>query len=165
MLKEEKFSKSRVHDLFGALLGLSALVMLLSITWLVDTTGPEPFYKGPLLFPLIVLCIMVTGSLPSIWRMIKPAQNSSWFLDGEGVPYITMVVACLLALFPVGLNYLGLEITSCIFLILGLKIVKQDSLFKLIIIPILITAILYFMFKFFLDIWFPTPLLFEIFLE
>ena len=165
MLKKEKFFKSRVHDLFGALLGLSALVMLLTIPWLVDTTGPEPFYKGPLLFPLIVLFIMLTGSLPSIWRMIKPAQNSSWFLDGEGVPYMTMVVACLLVLFPVGLNYLGLEITSRLFLVLGLKIVKQDSPLKIIIIPILITAILYFMFKFFLDIWFPTPLLFEIFLE
>ena len=164
MLKDDH-SLSRVHDLFGALLGLFALVMLITISWQVDTTGPDPFYKGPLIFPLMVLSIMITGSLPSAWRLIKPAATASWFLDGEGIPYRTMVVAGLLTLYPAGMLYLGLEISTGLFLFLGLKIVKQDSILKLTIIPIAITAIIYLLFKFFLDIWFPTPLLFEIFME
>ena len=164
MLKDDH-SLSRVHDLFGSLLGLFALVMLMTISWQVDTTGPDPFYKGPLIFPLMVLSIMITGALPSAWRLVRPAVTASWFLDGEGIPYRTMVVAGLLTLYPAGMTYLGLEISTGFFLFLGLKIVKQDSILKLTIIPIAITAIIYLLFKFFLDIWFPTPLLFEIFME
>jgi len=44
-------------------------------------------------------------------------------------------------------------------------VVKHDSVLKLTIIPTVITAVLFFMFKGFLDIWFPTPLLFELFME
>lgn len=165
MVKDDHRSLSRVHDLFGALLGLFALVMLVTISWQIDTSGPDPFYKGPMIFPLIVLFIMVTGSLPSIWHMIKPTANTSWYLDGDGIPYKTMVVAGLLALYPLGLTYLGLEITTYLFLFTGLKIVKQDSLVKLVTIPVIITAAIYLVFKFFLDIWFQTPLLFELFLE
>jgi len=165
MCEDNHPSLSRIHDLFGALLGLFALVMLTTISWQVDTTGPDPFYKGPLIFPLIVLFIMLTGSLPFMWRLVRPVAKASWYLDGEGIPYRTMVVAGLLALYPYGLTYLGVEITTWVFLFVGLKIVKQASIMKLITIPITITAIIYLMFKFFLDIWFPTPLLFELFME
>lgn len=165
MSKTKNHSLSRVHDLFGALLGLFALVMLVTISWQIDTSGPDPFYKGPMLFPLIVLFTILAGSLPSIWHMIKPAAGSSWYFDGEGIPCRTMVVAGLLAFYPIGLTYLGLEITTWLFLISGLKIVKQDSFVKLVTIPVGITIIIYLVFKFFLDIWFPTPLLFELFME
>ena len=165
MSKDDHHSLSRVHDLFGALLGLFALVMLTTISWQIDTSGPDPFYKGPMLFPLIVLFIILAGSLPSIWHMLKPAVNASWYFDGDGIPYKTMVVAGLLALYPFGMTYLGLEMTTWLFLVSGMKIVKQDSFVKLVIVPAAITAIIYLMFKFFLDIWFPTPLLFELFME
>jgi hypothetical protein len=165
MLKDDNHSISRVHDLFGALLGLFALVILVTIPWQIDTTGPDPFYKGPLIFPLIVLFIMVIGSLPSIWHMVRPEVNASWYLDGEGIPFKTMAVAGLLALYPASLNYMGLEISTFLFLFFALRVVKHDSVLKLTIIPTVITAVLFFMFKGFLDIWFPTPLLFELFME
>ncbi len=165
MDNENRHASSRVHDLFGSLLGVFALVMLITIKFQIDTSGPDPFYKGPLIFPLIILSIMLAGSLPSIWAMIKPHTNASWFLDGDGIPYRTMVVAGLLAFYPLGLTYLGLEITTWTFLFTGLKIVKQDSTIKLVGIPIVITTVIYLVFKFFLDIWFPTPLLFELFME
>ena len=72
---------SRSHDLFGALLGLGALAMLLVSPWQVDTTGPDPFYKGPLLFPLMILGMTLAASLPSMWRLIKPGVDASWHLD------------------------------------------------------------------------------------
>lgn len=165
MPENNRHALSRVHDLFGALLGLFALVMLLTIHWQVDTSGPDPFYKGPLIFPLIILSIMLAGALPAMWRMIKPVAGASWFLDGDGIPFRTMVVAGMLSLFPFGFTYLGLEISTWLFLVLGLKIVKQDSPAKLIIVPAAITVAIYLMFKYFLDIWFPTPLLFELFME
>ncbi len=164
MLKNNH-SLSRVHDLFGALLGLFALVMLVTISWQVDTSGPDPFYKGPMIFPLIALSLMVLGSIPALWHMVKPIVDSAWFLDGEGIPYQTIVVTGMLSIYPVGIKYLGLEISTWLFLFFALRVVKQNSLLKLTIIPTVITAILFFTFKSFLDIWFPTPLLFELFME
>lgn len=165
MDNKNRFSSSRVHDIFGALLGLFALAMLITIRWQIDTSGPDPFYKGPMIFPLIILVIMLAGALPSFWRMIRPSPGASWFLDGEGIPFKTMMIAGLLAFYPAGMIYLGLEFSTWLFLMISLKIVKQDSRAKLIFIPIGISAAVYLMFKFFLDIWFPTPLLFELFME
>ena len=163
-MSKDDHALSRVHDLFGALLGLFALVMLLTLPWQVDTTGPDPFYKGPLIFPLIVLFLMVIGALPSAWRLFKPAVNRSWFLDGEGIPFKTMTVAGLLILYLAGMPYLGLELSTWLFLFFALKIVRQDTILKLTVIPTLITAIIYVTFKVFLDIWFPSPLLLDLFL-
>ncbi|THB81356.1 MAG: tripartite tricarboxylate transporter TctB family protein [Desulfobacteraceae bacterium] len=165
MVNENQHSASRAHDLFGMLLGLFALFMLITIKWQIDTSGPDPFYKGPMIFPLIILLIMLAGSIPSMWRMIKPLPGSSWYLDGDGIPYRTIAVAVLLAFFPLGLTYLGLEISTWLFLFTGLQIVKQNALPKLIGIPLGITAAIYLVFKLFLDIWFPTPLLFELLME
>ena len=57
--------KSRVHDLFTVILGGGAAVLLATLKLHIDTTAvPYPFYKGPILFPLIVLSIMVLSCLP-----------------------------------------------------------------------------------------------------
>ena len=165
MTKEDRHTRSRVHDLLGGVIGLFACVMIATIRWQIDASGPDPFYKGPMIFPLIILFLMVLGALPSMWRLIRPIPNSSWFLDGHGIPYRTMAVALLLAVYPMALTYIGLEISTLLFLVIGLTIVKQNTPAKIILIPLAITAIIYLMFKLFLDIWFPTPLLFEIFLE
>ncbi len=152
---------SRSHDLFGALLGLAALAMLLLSPWQVDTTGPDPFYKGPLLFPLMVLGLTLAGSLPSMWRMIRPLAGSSWYLDGRGFPRRPMVMLCLLILFLAALPLVGMEAATWLFLTIALKYLKQDGPMKLLLIPALVTLILYLVFKFFLDIWFPEPLVMD----
>jgi hypothetical protein len=48
---------------FGTFLGLLAMGLLLSSPWQVDTSGPDPFYKGPLLFPLMVLSLIAATVL------------------------------------------------------------------------------------------------------
>ncbi|MBC8440991.1 MAG: tripartite tricarboxylate transporter TctB family protein [Deltaproteobacteria bacterium] len=160
-MPEKKFSASRVHDLFGSVLGLFALVMLVSSPWQVDSSGPDPFYKGPLIFPLIVFSLILAGALPSMWRLVRPSIQASWYLDGHGRSFKTLIILGLLILYPAGLLFLGLEISTWLFLFIALKLVKQDSLLKLTIIPILVTIILFVLFKFFLDVWFPEPLLIE----
>lgn len=152
---------SRSHDLFGALLGLAALAMLLLSPWQVDTTGPDPFYKGPLLFPLMVLGMTLAGSLPSMWRLMKPAPGASWYLDGAGFPRRPLVMLCFLIVFLAALPLVGMEASTWLFLTISLKYLKQDSRMKLILIPALVTLILYLVFKVFLDIWFPEPLVME----
>ena len=58
----------------------------------MDTEGPDPFYKGPLIFPIMVPSIMIIASLPACKRLISPPEGNSWRLDGEGFPLKTLVV-------------------------------------------------------------------------
>lgn len=160
----EKSSSSRVHDLLGSALGVFALVMLLLSPWQVDRSGPDPFYKGPLLFPLITLCLMLAGSVPSIIRMVRPGKTQ-WYLDGHGKPFRAARVLGCLILYLGGLIFAGLEIATFVFLLAALKLVGQDTLVKLSVIPLLVTVILVVIFKYFLAIWFPEPLVMQFFME
>lgn len=160
MPDDAKGAESRVHDLLGSLLGLFALGLLVTAPWHVDTSGPDPFYKGPLIFPLMVLALIVGASLPSLWRLFR-FRGGSWYLDGEGLPFRSMRVLGLLVLFLAGLVWLGLEIASWVFLFTALWTVAQRSPWKLVGIPTLVTLCLYLVFKVFLDVWFPEPVLLE----
>ncbi|MGD9224522.1 MAG: hypothetical protein PVH22_14815 [Desulfobacteraceae bacterium] len=111
-MSQRQFSQSKVHDLLGALLGVFALVMLITASWQVDTTGPDPFYKGPLIFPLIVFLLMIIGSLPSLWRLVKPCACSTWRLDGYGAPKKSVIVLGLLVAFLSGVITIGMEVSA-----------------------------------------------------
>jgi hypothetical protein len=164
-MSQRQFSQSKVHDLLGALLGVFALVMLITAAWQVDTTGPDPFYKGPLIFPLIVFVLMIIGSLPSLWRLITPSGSATWYLDGYGAPKKGMLVLGLLVAFLSGVLTIGMEISAWMFLVISMKIVGQDSPRKLVVFPAAVTAILYVVFKLCLDIWFPEPVIMALFAE
>ncbi len=155
---------SRTHDLLGSVLGVSALVLLIFSPWLVDTTGPDPFYKGPLVFPLITLGLILAGSVPSLIRLARPG-DALWYLDGQGKPFRAARVLGCLVLYLGGLVIFGLEISTLVFLAVALKLVGQDSRAKLILVPLLVTVILTVIFKYSLGIWFPEPLVMQIFME
>jgi len=155
---------SRTHDLLGSVLGVSALILLILSPWLVDTSGPDPFYKGPLVFPLITLGLILAGSVPSLIRLVRP-KDARWYLDGRGKPFRAVKVLVCLVLFLGGLVFLGLEISTLIFLAASLKLVGQDSRPKLLLIPLLVTLILTVIFKYSLGVWFPEPLVMQVFME
>jgi hypothetical protein len=155
---------SRTHDLLGSVLGIGALALLVLSPWLVDTKGPDPFYKGPLLFPLITLGLILAGSIPSLLRLIRP-KDAQWHLDGLGWPVRAAKVLACLVLFLGGLMVFGLEISTLVFLGVALKLVGQDSRLKMILVPLLVTVILTVIFKQFLGVWFPEPLAMRFFTE
>ena len=157
----ERETQSRTHDLAGALIGLLALGLLIAAPWLIDTSGPEPFYKGPLLFPLILLSFMLITALPFAWRLIRPPQGAEWRLDDKGVPFKTMVVLGLLIAFLAGLFLVGLEVSALAFIIIALRFLGHRSLWRLVILPVLVVGLMYLTFKYGLQIWFPEPLLFQ----
>jgi hypothetical protein len=157
----DSFEKSRIHDLFGAFLGVGAAGLLATVRWNVDTSGPDPFYKGPLIFPLLVLSMMVLASLPSIWRLVKPGPDQSWRLDGEGVPQKTLVILGLLVANLFGLKIIGLEASTLLFLVIGLWYLGRRRPAELIVLPLVVTGLLVLVFKHFLDVWFPAPLILE----
>lgn len=161
-MSEEHNTQSRVHDLLGAVLGLLALGLLLSSPWQVDSSGPDPFYKGPLIFPILVLCLLLGASLPSMYRLLRPPAGSTWKLDGRGFPVKGIQILGLLVLFLAGLVYLGLEITTWLFLFLSMCLLRQFTPGRLLGLPTAAMVIVYLVFKFFLDVWFPTPVLWEV---
>ena len=161
-MSQDQKAESRLHDLFGAFLGALAAGLLISTPWQIDTAGPDPFYKGPLLYPLLVLSLMVLASIPSAFRLIRPAEGAPWVLDGRGFPKKPLVVFSLLILFTAGLVVFGLRISCLLFLGSSLYYLGHRRAGALIAIPLIVTAIVFLVFKFFLDIYFPTPLLFEL---
>ncbi|MBN2122765.1 MAG: tripartite tricarboxylate transporter TctB family protein [Deltaproteobacteria bacterium] len=158
-------AESRFHDLFAVFLGAFAAGVLISTPWQVDTTGPDPFYKGPLIFPLLVLSLMALASLPAAWRLIKPPEGASWHLDGKGYPLKTTVVLGFLVAYLFGVRVFGLTFSSWAFLFVSLYYLKHRSPLKLILIPLIITGLVVITFKVFLEVFFPTPLLIDWFSE
>lgn len=159
-----KTLNSRTHDLLGSVLGIGALALLVLSPWLVDTTGPDPFYKGPLLFPLITLGLILAGSVPSLFRLVRPGE-ARWYVDGLGRPVRAARVLVCLVLFLGGLMVFGLEISTLVFLAVALKLVGQDSRAKMVLVPLLVTVILTVIFKQLLGVWFPEPLVISFFME
>gem|GEM_PF-659909 len=181
-MNQETKAQSRVHDLLSASLGAFAAFCLITSPWNVDTEGPDPFYKGPLIFPIMVLSMMVLAALPACRRLFSPADGSSWRLDGGGYPRKTLMVlglligmlaglnligleVCALAFLSVslyiGLNLIGLEVCALAFLSVSLYILGHRGPFKLIVLPLVMTGLIVLIFKHFLGVFFPTPLIAE----
>jgi hypothetical protein len=152
---------SRVHDLFGTFIGAAAAGILISSPWQVDTSGPDPFYKGPLIYPLIVLGLIILASLPSAWRLVKANESADWKLDGGGFPLKPLVILLFLIAFLYGLVIFGLRLSCMLFIGVSLYYLGQRRPVVLILVPVIMTALIYVLFRFFLDIWFPTPLLLD----
>ena len=155
--------KSRIHDLLMTIIGIFAALLLFNLNSAVDTKGATyPFYKGPKIFPIFVLSIMFIFSLPAIHRLLFSLPDRSWYLDGKGIPYRPMMIFPLLAgFFLVGFIYIGLELSLFLFLFISLYMLKHRSLFKLLVIPAIYTIIIVYLFKYVLNIYFPTPLMFN----
>lgn len=160
-MNQETKAQSRVHDLLSASLGAFAAFCLITSPWNVDTEGPDPFYKGPLIFPIMVLSMMVLAALPACRRLFSPADGSSWRLDGGGYPRKTLMVLGLLIGMLAGLNLIGLEVCALAFLSVSLYILGHRGPFKLIVLPLVMTGLIVLIFKHFLGVFFPTPLIAE----
>ena len=157
-MSEEIENQSRVHDLFSAFLGAFAAFCLITSPWNVDSEGPDPFYKGPLIFPVMVLSMMIFASLPACKRLLFPTERSSWYLDGEGFHQKTLVVLVLLIVMLACLNVIGLEVSALIFLSVSLYTLGHRGPLRLVVLPLVMTGFIVLIFKHFLGVFFPTPL-------
>ena len=155
--------RSRVHDAFAAGVGLVALILLIGSPWLVDRSGPDPFYKGPLIFPLIALALTALGALPGAVRLLRTSRTESWFLDGRGVPWRAIGLFVLMAFFPIAISLAGLGPAAFVFVFAGLMIVGYRKPLRSLGIAAAVAIGLHLAFISFLDIWFPTPMLVELF--
>ncbi len=157
--------KSRLHDICTAAIGLFAAVMLIASPWVVDSTGPEPFYKGPLIFPLITLISMLVFSIPSILKIILKKDTADYTLDQEGFPKKAIIILVFLVLFVFGIVGIGLELSVFIFTSASLYFLGFRAKKIIIFLPVITAFLLWFLFKFLLEVWFQTPYIFQLFME
>jgi hypothetical protein len=146
-------------DLLAALLGLAGVGLLAASPWLVDRSGPEPFYKGPLIFPLIALALLVAGALPSILRLGTALLGGSGGLPRFAPPWPAVRLIVLMSLFPPALPVIGLEAAVAVFASAGLLSVGWRRPVVGLAVALSLALILHLAFKVVLDVWFPEPLL------
>lgn len=158
---ETRDPRSRTHDALAAGIGAVAFVLLIGAPWLVDTDGPDPFYKGPLIFPLIALALIVLGALPGAIRLVATNCAGSWVVDGRGVPWNAIGLFALMCFFPPAIRLAGLAAASFVFLFAGLMIAGHRKPLQAAAIAASTALCLHLAFITFLDIWFPTPMLVE----
>ena len=156
---------SHIHDLLSTVLGVFAAILLVTLKLHIDEPAADyPFYKGPKIFPILVLAVMVISSLPSLYRLIRTFGSGRWWLDGYGWPNKPAIVTLMLVLFFLfGITWIGVEASvlafmSLSFLVLGYRRVGVNLLY-----PLLYTIIIVVLFKYALEIWFPEPLMFGLF--
>lgn len=154
-------NNSRIHDLTAACLGGAALIFLCSLPWQIDTSGPEPFFKGPLIYPLLVLSIMFISSWPAFLRLLKN-KDRVWFLDGQGLPNNSVVVLLLLIGFFAGFILIGIEFSVWLFLTCGLYFLRHRKPLLIILLPLLTALCFNVILKRLLQVYFPPPIILEV---
>ena len=152
-------------DLLAAGLGLAALGLLAASPWLVDRSGPEPFHKGPLIFPLIALAVMLAGALPAVVRLAASWRRGGLRAKSFAVPWPASRLLLLMCLFPWGLTAIGLEAATLLFVFAGLQLVGWRHPLAAGAIGLVLATILHLAFKGVLDIWFPEPLAWRLLLD
>ncbi|MEX0759987.1 MAG: hypothetical protein WD100_10445, partial [Tistlia sp.] len=141
------------------LLGLAGAGLLAASPWLVDRSGPEPFYKGPLIFPLIALALLVAGALPSLVRLAASLLEGQGGLGRLAPPWAAVRLVGLMCLFPPALPLIGLEAAVALFACLGLLAVGWRRPLAGLAVALGLALVLHLAFKSLLDVWFPEPLL------
>ena len=155
---EGRSGPSRTSDVVASVLGVAAAALLLAAPALVDRSGPDPFYKGPLIFPLIALAITTAAALPAMVRVVT-ASGRSWFVDGHGVPLPAIALFALACLYAPAIAWAGLDAATFVFMLAGLLLTDPRRPLRALVTATATAAILHLAFITLLDIWFPTPTL------
>jgi len=160
--KERMNQNSALHDLFMAILGGFAFLMLILIPYIIgEPAANYPFYKGPKIFPIIILSIMTLSSLPAYYRLLRVQDKEKrWYLDGKGFPLLPLkILLTLIIVFLIGFIYIGLELACFLFFIAAMYLIGYRLWWKLILYPTIYTLFILALFKYMLDIYFPEPLI------
>ena len=156
---------SLIHDLLSTILGAIAGILLVTLNLHIDEPAANyPFYKGPKIFPILVLAVMVVSSLPSLLRIIRTFKRGKWWLDGYGWPIKPAIITFMLVLlFLYGISWIGVEASVLAFMTISLLVLGYRRVKINVIYPLLYTIIIVALFKYALKIWFPEPLLVGLF--
>lgn len=138
-------------------MGLFCAVMLVLCPWQIDLDVPYPFYKGPLLVPMLALSLGVLSSLPAWARLLKPSPGALWKVDGQGISPKPFVMLLIGALYPFMIMLIGLEAATFTALSAELIYLGHRTILLAIGLPVFVSLLFWLIFKLLLDVFFPTP--------
>ncbi|MBP1738467.1 MAG: Tripartite tricarboxylate transporter TctB family [Deltaproteobacteria bacterium] len=155
--------KSKSSDLFLVILGAVGALLLILTPYQVPSPRLYPFYKGPRIFPILSLSLVILASLPATVRLIRGRSGTSWRVDGYGMPVKAALFLAVSVLLMFAISWIGLEI-SCFFYLAGcLYWLGHRSPARFLGISIIYTAVLVIIFKYVLGLYLPEPLLLKLF--
>jgi len=155
--------KSKSSDLFLVILGAVGALLLILTPYQVPSPRLYPFYKGPRIFPILSLSLVILASLPATVRLIRGRSGTSWRVDGYGMPVRAALFLAVSVLLMFAISWIGLEI-SCFFYLAGcLYWLGHRSPARFLGISIIYTAVLVIIFKYVLGLYLPEPLLLKLF--
>jgi hypothetical protein len=153
-------NSGRTSDLFMVILGATGALLLILTPGQVVPFGFYPFYKGPRIFPILSLSLMVLASLPATWRLIRGgSREAGWRVDGHGSPIKAATMLAASVAFLIGIVLAGLEIATFLFLSGCLYWLGHRSPTRFLGVSLIYTAVVVVIFKYVLAIYFPSPLL------
>ena len=154
--------KSKSSDLFLVILGAVGALLLILTPYQVPSPRLYPFYKGPRIFPILSLSLVILASLPATVRLIRGRSGTSWRVDGYGMPVKAALFLAVSVLLMFAISWIGLEI-SCFFYLAGcLYWLGHRSPARFLGISIIYTAVLVIIFKYVLGLYLPEPLLLKL---
>ncbi|MBP3731130.1 MAG: tripartite tricarboxylate transporter TctB family protein [Mailhella sp.] len=156
-----KKSAAFKQDMLGTALGVFCAVMLLLSPWQIDLDVPYPFYKGPLLMPLIALSMGTLASLPSMIRFFG-SLRTGWKEESFAFPKKAFLLFIVAMLYPAAILFAGLEIATLVILSVELFINGVRNRLLLAGIPVAVTLIFWLVFRWLLDVFFPEPILYHL---
>jgi hypothetical protein len=155
--------KSKSSDLFLVILGAIGALLLILTPYQVPSPRLYPFYKGPRIFPILSLSLMILASLPATVRLIRGRSGTSWRVDGCGMPVKAALFLAVSVLFMFAISWIGLEISCLLYLAGSLYWLGHRSPARFLGISIIYTAVLVIIFKYILGLYLPEPLLLKLF--
>lgn len=149
---------SRAGDILATLVGLGALALMVTAKSHVDLSGPDPFYKGPLIFPLIALGVIVAGALPAVVRLVGARRDGTASTRFKP-PVRAAVLFVLACLYAPAIAAAGLDVSTFVFLLVGLLVAGYVKPLRALLTAAVVTLLMHLAFITVLDIWFPAPTL------
>ncbi|MCU0594644.1 MAG: tripartite tricarboxylate transporter TctB family protein [Desulfobacterota bacterium] len=155
--------KNKSSDLFILILGALGAILLIVTPYQVPSPRLYPFYKGPRIFPILSLSLVVLASLPATFRLLRGRSGKTWRVDGYGMPVKAALFLAVSVLFMFAITWVGLELSCFLYLAGCLYWLGHRSPVRYLGISVIYTAVLVILFKVVLGLYLPEPLLLKLF--
>lgn len=154
------WNRPRISSVITFFLALGILWQGTHIKALFTTAGGSDV--GSAFFPNVVAIIMLLCSIGKFITSNEPDKEP--FLSGRGWLRV-LITLTVLALYVLGLKYLGFlcsTFVTCTVLVAVMKMGNPIKWMKLLMFSAVVTAVLYVLFSFVLQVWLPVGRLWEL---
>lgn len=150
------------HDRAAFCFGMISAAVMLLTPWLIQVKGSAPWWRGPLLFPLSCLFIIILVSLPSVVRLIRArAFSARAIASALSFRRKSFFLLVMFLLFLPGMYLVGIELS--VFLLLFVSLLGLDQKKYALPVSIAVTFLTWFVFVYLPEVYFPEPIIFSLF--